>query len=218
VRGHIALDAAGPQTRASARLSAENLDAAALLSLAGQRDWLTGAADINVEAETAWADPAAFMNKLVAKARINFPEGGQMRLDLPRLATTTQPLDAEGWGGFEFANAAFDKLRFEMTLRDGRIGFANVTLSAAGREVSGRGQIDLAARSLDWRFTFAPGGAAQSGRTVIRGQAEKPLASRLSIKGPWEHPVIRSHGLPDSSMLARPTRAAATLELSPFGR
>jgi AsmA protein len=211
VRGHLALDAAAGQTHASARLSADGLDAAALLRLAHQRDWLTGAADVNVEADAVWAEGTDITDRLTARARVNFPEGGQMRLDIPRLATTTSG-ESDGWGTFDFTNAAFDKLRFEMTLRQGQLNFANVVLGAAGRQMNGRGAIDLAARSLDWRFTFAPGAVAQ-GRAIAGGPADKPQTSRLSIKGPWIRPVIRSGDAPDSSMLTTPTRAASALEL-----
>ena len=135
-----------------------------------------------------------------------------MRLDIPRLATTTTS-ESDGWGTFDFTNAAFDKLRFEMTLREGQLGFANVVLGAAGRQVNGRGEIDLAARSLDWRFTFAPGTASE-GRAVAGGQVDKPQTSRLSIKGPSIRPVIRSGDAGrDSSMLTTRTQAASALEL-----
>ena len=79
VRGHIALDMTGVLPHASARLSGENLDSAGLLALAEQRDWLRGAADVNAEAEATLDDPSEFMERLVAHARVNFPEGGQMR-------------------------------------------------------------------------------------------------------------------------------------------
>ncbi len=208
VRGHFGADMAGAEMRASARLSADGLDSAALLRLAHQRDWLSGPADVNVEADAVWRDLAEILDRMVAKARVNFPEGGQIRLDLPRMATSATG-ETNGWGTFDFTNAAFDKLRFEMVLRNGQLSFASVVLAAAGHQVSGGGAIDLATRSLDWRFTCAPG---QQGRAAVKSAGGKPVISRLSIKGPWSQPVIRSDEAPDSSMLITPAHAAA-LEL-----
>ncbi len=216
VRGQIALDLGAPSTHASARLSVEGLDSVGFLSLVNQRDWLSGAADLNLEAEADWTDPAEIKDRLVARARVNFPDGGQICLDIPRLATAS-PGESDGWGTFEFTNAAFDKLRFEMTLRDGQLSFADVLLASGGRHVSGHGEIDLATRSLDWRFTFAPRAVVQGGSTG-KADAGRSVASRLSIKGPWTRPVIRSGEGPDNSMLATPQRAAAALELSAPGR
>ena len=208
VRGHIALDTDGVESRASARLSADSLDAASLLRLAQQRDWLSGAADVNVEAEAAWVNPAEMLDRLTAKARVNFPEGGQMRLDVPRLATSPAG-ETEGWGNFDFTNAAFEKLRFELTLREGQLSFANVLLASAAGHASGRGAIDLAGRSLDWRFTFDPDGTAPLPRMPIAAPGAKPLGAHLSIKGPWARPIIRSDTGSDNSMLAAPSHAAA---------
>jgi uncharacterized protein involved in outer membrane biogenesis len=202
VRGQIAMDMSGPQTRASARLSIEGLDAAGFLNLMQQRDWLSGAADVNLEAEATWTDPAEIKDRLIARARVNFPEGGQMRLDIPRLASTS-PGETDGWGTFEFTNAAFEKLRFEMTLRNGQLSFTDVLLASAGRHVSGHGEIDLATRSLDWRFSFTPRGGPANG-SLVKGDATSSVTtSGLSIKGPWIRPVIRSGDAPDSSMLGR---------------
>jgi AsmA protein len=213
VRGQVAFDADGPLTRATARLSAESVDAAAFLRLAKQRDWLTGFADVNVEAEAAWADPTSIVDQISARARVNFPEGGQMRLDIPRLASLAPSEGDEGWGSFEFSNAAFDKLRFEMTLRAGQINFADVLLASAGRRVNGDGEIDLAQRSLDWRFTFVPGAVPQKDHNDAPDVPGSANLSRLSIKGPWIRPVIRSGDSADRSMLEKAQRAAVALEL-----
>lgn len=207
VRGHIALDTDGVETRASARLSADNLDAATLLRLTRQRDWLIGAADVNLEAEATWVNPDEMLDKLSGKARVNFPEGGQMGLDLPRLAASTTG-ESDGWGSFDFTTAAFEKLRFELMLREGQLNFANVLLASAGGHANGRGEIDLAERSLDWRFTFDPAGAPHRPGAAM-AQADKPLGAQLSIRGPWERPIIRSDAGFDNSMLAAPGHAAA---------
>lgn len=210
LRGRVALDTAGPMTRATARVSAEAVDSAKLLRLAHQRDWLSGAADINLEAEAVWSDPAEIAENLTARARVNFPEGGQMRLDIPRLASSAA-LGASGWGDFEFTSASFEHLRFEMVLRAGQISFSNVALAAAGLHVNGRGEIDLASRSLDWRFVLGP--EAVPGRSPQQRTEPGRVGSALSIQGPWVRPTIR-HAGPSSSQAGPEGRSAAALEIS----
>lgn len=215
VRGQIGLEQAGPFTRASARLTGETLDAAAVLRLTGQREWLAGAADVNVEAEAVWTDPAAIMEGLTAKARVHFPEGGQLSLDIPRLAATA-PGEHDGWGSFAFDGAAFDALRFEATLREGRIAFSEVLLASNGRGVSGGGEIDLASQSMDWQLLLAPeSDADRDGQAAATPSATGP---RLSIRGPWTRPVIRSGEVSGNSMLTRPRKEAVALEISPAER
>lgn len=217
MRGQIAITTAGPTTHASARLSAEAVDAAKLLSLAHQRDWLSGAANANVEAEALWNDPRQITEKVVARARVHFPDGGQMRLDIPRLAKSGAG-ETNGWGAFDFTGAAFETLRFEAALRDGQISFSNVDLAAAGGNVNGRGQIDLAARSLDWRFTVGPSGAPPRGGPYSGSNVHAPTGSAISITGPWTRPIIRSGGASRSMIINARGRSVAALEVLPYGR
>jgi uncharacterized protein involved in outer membrane biogenesis len=190
MRGHIGLDMTGAVPRATARLTGESVDAAGFLRLAGQRDWLTGEADVNVEAEANFEAPSQIPGRLVARARVNFPEGGEMRLDIPRLATSA-PGETSGWDVLDLTSAAFERLRFDVTLREGQISFANVLLAAAGQQLNGRGEIDLAGRSLDWRFLVQPTSeTGRDGRTAPVKDASV-TGSRLSIKGPWANPTIR---------------------------
>jgi uncharacterized protein involved in outer membrane biogenesis len=211
VRGHIALDMTGALPRATARLTGESLDAAAVLRLVKQQDWLSGEADINVEAETNFDDPSQIADQMIARARVNFPEGGQMRLDIPRLATSVLG-ETTGWDALDLTSAAFDRLRFDMTLREGQISFANVALATAGRQLNGRGEIDLAGRSLDWRFNFLPTEELARDVPTTHGKDANAAGPQLSIKGPWARPTIHRDSGP-SSMLQGGDHAAG-LELS----
>ena len=198
VRGTVVLDMTGASPHASARLSGESLDSAAFLRLAKQKDWLTGEADVNVEVEANFDHPGQILDRLVAHARVNFPEGGQMRLDIPRLATSTLG-EANGWHMLDLTSAAFDQLRFDMTFKEGQISFANVLLATAAQQLNGRGEIDLAERSLDWRFLVLPAGeSAQDAGAAAPSRDAGAIGSRLSIKGPWGSPTIRRSTSPVS--------------------
>jgi AsmA protein len=218
VRGRIALESVGPASRATARLSAESVDAAELLAMAGQRGWLLGKADMNIEAAAAWDDIGNIGENFTAHARVNFPEGGQMRLDMPSLARPALNRTG-GWGGIDFANAAFDRMRFDLAFRQEQISFANVMLSAPGFHVNGRGEIDLAAKSLDWGLTLLPhsGAGRENGAEESTPAAASP-GSQLSITGPWTSPTVRSRDASSRLPADAKARAAAALELSPSGR
>ncbi len=213
MRGHLALEVTGARPRVSARLTGENLDAAGFLSLTRQRDWLSGQADVNVEAESAFDHPSDIAQNVVARARVNFPEGGQMRLDIPRIATSALG-ESSGWDALDLTSAAFDRLRFDVTLRQGQISFANVVLAAAGRQLNGRGDIDLAARSLDWRLNLLPSADQTLAAPATSGQETDAGASRLSIKGPWSSPTIRKEMSPASLLKSGGDKAGLEVSLS----
>jgi AsmA protein len=216
VRGHVALDSLGRARRAAARLSAEGVDAGEFLGMADQRGWLGGKADVKVEVEAAWDDPSKIDDMLTARARVNFPEGGQIHFDVPKLARPALT-PGSGWGGVDFANAVFERLRFDMSFRQGQISFANVVLSAPGFNVNGRGEIDLAAKSLDWGLTLLPRDGERESAAADAG-AGTASGSRLSIKGPWAAPIIRSQAASSNLSPKANNRAAAALELSASGR
>jgi AsmA protein len=216
VRGHVALDSVGRARRAVARLSAEGVDAAEFLGMADQRGWLGGKADVKVEAEAAWDDPSKIDDMLTARARVNFPEGGQIHFDVPKLVRPALS-PGSGWSGVDFANAVFERLRFDVSFGQGQISFANVMLSAPGFNVNGRGEIDLTAKSLDWGLTLLPRNGERES-AAADASAETASGSRLSIKGPWAAPIIRSQAASSSLSPDANNRAAAALELSVSGR
>ncbi len=192
VRGHAELRPDGKTVRASARLSAENVDATALLALAGQRDWLTGRANASVEAEVEWDEEARLLDSATARARFAFPEGGQIRLDIPQLANPADTAAITGWDGVDFSSNSFDDLHFEVALDKGQIRFKNVELSNADNTVRGIGRIDLSSRALDMRLTVAPS-PQDTGTAALPGahSPSPPQHASIFIQGPWNRPVIR---------------------------
>jgi uncharacterized protein involved in outer membrane biogenesis len=217
VRGRIALDGEGAGRRMAARLSAENVEAGDLLRLGKQRDWLGGKVDMNIEADAAWNAPAPMEEAISVRARVNFPDGGQMHLDIPGLARSAMP-EGAAWGGVMFTDAAFERLRFDLTYRAGQIGFANVALGAASFQVNGRGEIDLPRQSLDWGLTFQPRSPAVRDDGAEASDMDGTPPSQLSIKGPWASPTIRANSASSGLAPSAKPHSAAALELSASGR
>jgi AsmA protein len=177
--GQVDADLRGDLPRVSARITAENIDSAQAMMILSQKDWLAGRADTNIEARAEGRTAEEFLKSGTMDARIAFPEGGQIRLDIARLAKSASVQGQDGWDKVDFSWADFSNLRFKLGLKDERLHWRNLYLQAAEGNVRGTGDIDFTERNLDWQLIVRPtaGGAA-------------PDAS-LSIKGPWMRPVIR---------------------------
>jgi AsmA protein len=187
--GHVEVDLSGDTARASARLSGGELEADQLLALAAQPIWLSGKIDANIEAEVTGLTPAELYKNATVNARLAFPQGGQIQLDIPRLSAPGQTFDHEGWEGGGFVMTPFERLRMQLIVGDEMLRFTDLDLQAGRGAVRGMGDVDLANRTLDWQLWVlsrasagAPGGPAAQ---------EQGAIGSLSVKGPWARPAIR---------------------------
>ncbi len=190
--GRVQLDFSQDRARARAKLTAENVDTAQLLKAMSQRDWLTGQADAHIEAEAEGNEAGELLKTVTARARLGFPGGGQIRLDIPHLAQSTSAQGLDGWQGIDFARSEFDELRLQLSLEKGQLRCTDLTLLSASGTVRGKGEVDIAKRAVDWQFTVSPNGAEAAARgSTLRPRGDGPEGG-LSIKGPWARPAIRS--------------------------
>jgi AsmA protein len=188
--GHVELDLSGDTARASARLTGGDLEADQLLALAAQPIWLSGEIDANIEAEASGQTPAELYKSATVNARLAFPQGGQIQLDLPRLSAPGQTFDRDGWEGGGFVMTPFERLRMQLIVDDEVLRFTDLDLQGGGGMVRGMGDVDLANRTLDWQLWVLsranPG--AQGGPAPAQ---EQGAIGSLSVKGPWSRPAIR---------------------------
>lgn len=195
VRGQITADTMADPIRVEARLSAENLSAGDLLEVLKQRDWLTGRANADVEADMEWGGVRPFWETADARVSVAITEGGQIRLDIPRLAETISGAAGisggtlNGWDGVDFTRADFNELRFKLILRNGMLTCDNVELSSANDIVKGAGLIDLPKGSLDWLFSVSPRASGQNFLRTI-GRTSVAFQPGFAIKGTVEHPTF----------------------------
>ncbi len=189
--GHIDLDLRGDIPHARARLTGENVDAALLMAAASDQEWLTGLADADIQAEVDGRTDAELVKSARVKARVAFPEGGRMRLDLARLAERVTVQGVEGWDQADLSWWSFDDLRFDLSLQNERMRCAGVTMLNAGGSIHGNGEIDLGAQKMDWQLQVQRGAAGTSqGSAGGPAKGAVPRAD-LSIEGPWAKPAIR---------------------------
>jgi uncharacterized protein involved in outer membrane biogenesis len=185
--GHAEADLADGLIRARTRLTAENLDSAQLVALGLQGEWLTGLADLNLEAETEGRALDELKANMKAKIHAAFPEGGRMRFDPVKLARSLSAQGLEGWDGVDLSWRDFADLRFQMSLGDAHMRFIELSLTTEAGAVKGRGEVDLGTRDLDWRLDVVPMG----GEAVAQQGVEAQPDLGLSITGSWERPSIR---------------------------
>ena len=188
--GHVEVDLNGDTARASARLSGGELEADQLLALAAQPIWLSGKIDANIEAEVTGQTPAQLYKSATVNARVSFPQGGQIQLDIPRISSAGQAFDRDGWEGVGFTMTPFDRLRLQLILDDEVLRFNDLDLEGGKGMVRGIGEADLANRMLDWQlWVWSRANAGTQGGPAPT-QEPGPVGS-LSIKGPWARPAIR---------------------------
>jgi AsmA protein len=212
--GHVELDLSGDTARASARLTGGDLEADQLLGLAAQPVWLSGKIDANIEAEASGQTPAELYKSATLNARLAFPQGGQIQLDLPRLSAAGQTFDREGWEGGGFVMTPFERLRAQLFVDDEVLRFTDLDLQGGRGIVRGMGDVDLANRTLDWQLWVLsranPG--AQGGPAPAQ---EQGAIGSLSVKGPWSRPAIR---LVDQSKKAGTRGEANSSAAAPAGK
>lgn len=185
VRGRVELDFTTAPIHLRARLSGDDLLAGELLHWANYQDWVSGRANANAVLDAKWDEEAQNFVLSSVDARIGFPDGGQMKFDIPQLAEAEAPDGADKWQMAVSNNADFDALRFKLTLRDKMLHCANLELVSGGNFVTGDGQIDLAKQSLDWRLTLASS-------PNVSAPIQPVQRSGISIQGSWGKPTIRS--------------------------
>ena len=125
------------------------------------------------------------IQRVVGKARIDFPQGGEMRFDVFQLAHSASGEGRNGWDDEAFSWQPFNDLHFKLSQRNNRVHCTDLTLVNANGVVRADGYADIADRELDWQLRVDPAGE----RDGIAGDGVS--TEYLFIKGPWKLPSIR---------------------------
>jgi AsmA protein len=198
LRGHFALDVSHPKHRLVIRATGADLDSAQFSRAISASGWLTGGANVNVEAQAEGADWPGLFRSLNGEADVTFSEGGGVGLDLVGLAggegarRESRRASRLSWTGRGFMR--FDTLRAELAIDHGRIRSKSFELATGRTTVAGRCLVDLQGQSIDWRFDIHRAPAAETDDASESDDAARPaeaLASSVTIKGPWLNPSIR---------------------------
>ena len=189
--GHIAADFSGDGAQLRARLTAEDIDTSQLLAMAASQSWLSGRADINVEAEAAGHSVAELLGNAKASARVSLPDGGQVRLNLSQTTQSATTAGRAGWDTVGLDWSAFDDLRLELAFASGRLRFRDLRLTSAAASLGGSGEVDLNKQTVDWKLQVWPGSPDAAAATGVKPNDSSRTGASLSIQGPWAAPAIQ---------------------------
>jgi len=193
VIGHIEADFRKADPAIKARMTAQGIDAARLVALAPEADWLTGLADAQLEGEAAGASWERLLASAKLAGRVDFPEGGHMRFDPVHTARFSGIATRTGWSNGDLSWQPFSELRFHLAMNRDTVRFDNLVLRNDAGLVRGTGAIDMGGRTfqcdLDVVRSEAEAGAASGSGS---GESGNRREARLSIKGDWTQPEIRS--------------------------
>ncbi len=192
VLGHLDADFTHEPLRASARLTAENVDAAQIIDAVAQRPWIAGRADIRLELQAEGRGSQQLLDSAAGNVRVSFAKGGSIPFDILKLAKASPAQGVHGWSELDFATTAFDELRLQLNLQGGELRCDDLNLRRAGEIIRGSGSVDLARGQVDWRFTGRQAIRGGGGGDAAKGDAGAPPEASLSIQGPWARPTIRA--------------------------
>jgi hypothetical protein len=199
VFGHANIKLDGGTPLIETRLTGANLDMRRMQSFAGMPALVSGNIDGNIEASMTGGGIPEMLRNAVMSGKAAISDGGQIRLDLNRLASMPRGAEQMGWNGIDGAWSEFDGLRIAFSLEAGVVSLKQIALARPEGDVKAEGVIDMRARALDLEASFAPAGPSGAETSVSPANA-----TILSIKGPLAAPLVRSVG--NSNRAATSTR------------
>ncbi|MGF1620154.1 MAG: AsmA-like C-terminal region-containing protein [Rhodomicrobiaceae bacterium] len=188
MRGHVQTELLAAPPRLKARVTAEDIDAAALSRMGAPVDWLDGRGHAQIRLETAGDDQARLLQNARIEGHVNFPNGGQIRFDPAALAGMSSGQRFEGWNAADLTWQDFSGLQFKLALQGESLTFTDLSLSSETGSVTGEGNVNYASRSLDWRLAVTP---------VDSGAMPQISGKQFSIMGDWKKPAIRAGAIRD---------------------
>lgn len=189
VFGHAEFGLIGDKPGVTARLTGENLDIYRMQDIADISPWLSGDMNGNIEASASGSDFADMLSNTVISGEASISDGGQVRLNLNRLASMQKDEELQGWDGIDSVWSDFEALRFAFITEQGIYRLSNIVMVRTDGDIKADGVIDTKEDKLDLRLTFVP--KTSSAEIAAPQSANVPI---LSINGPWRAPVLRSVG------------------------
>ncbi|WYK05120.1 AsmA-like C-terminal region-containing protein [Cereibacter sphaeroides f. sp. denitrificans] len=160
-----------------ADLTLAGLQTEPLLGDLAEFDRLATQGDLRLKLLAAGPHEEALMQSLSGTGSVRFGKGELRGLDVARMVRT---LDAGSVG--QGTRTIFDRMGASFTIEKGVLRNEDLTLEAPLLRATGRGQVGIGARTLDYRLlpTLLPQGDGTGGVSVP-----------LLVSGPWASPRYR---------------------------
>jgi AsmA protein len=193
--GQLDLEVVDGTPRISNHFRLERLQALPFLTAAADFERLRGTANLELSSQTRGRTERELVRNLNGKGQATFRDGAIVGINLAAMVRNVAAA-FEGGGTGEERETDFAELSGSFAIRDGILTNDDLWLQAPVLRVSGRGQIDLPERTLDYRFEpqAAPTLEGQGGSREVAG-----LLVPVIIRGPWDDPTFT----PDVSSVAR---------------
>lgn len=182
--------------KASAKITLDGAQEAPILQLAldardirGERffeefagvDWLAGNTGLKVSLSATGHNQQEMLSTLKGNFEISVSDGEITGLNIVDMISKVRSAVSDGWGKGPENLTSFDGAAASFLIEDGVARSEDVKVESSAFQVSGRGEVDLLRRALD--FKFEPALVTGSGQTTR-------LPVQVVVKGPWHAPKI----------------------------
>lgn len=143
----------------------------------------------NVTAEMAGRGRTAkdILATLDGKITVSMTEG-KAYVDVARLVTSLRKGPVTGWSAARGGATAFAALNGALSLRPGSATLDSLKIDLGTAELTGEGNIDLAARGLDMRMRIIAHPPKDASADTKTSKPDDSLAGDIVIKGSWSEP------------------------------
>ncbi|MGB9141437.1 MAG: AsmA family protein [Aestuariivirga sp.] len=177
----IALDGAGETPVLRLDVDAQAIRGEEFFSAFAGVDWLAGTTGLRASLTAAGHNQREMMSTLSGNLKIDVSDGEITGLNIVDMVSKVSSAISEGWGKGPENLTSFDRAAATFAIEDGIARSADVKIESPAFEVSGRGEIDLRRRAID--FKFDP-------RLVTGANETAKLPVQMVVKGSWSSPRI----------------------------
>jgi AsmA protein len=184
--GQLELDVVDGTPRVNQQFRLEGLQALPFLTAAAGFQRLRGTANAELSLQTQGRTQRQLVQNLSGTGRTAFHNGAIVGINIAALVRNITSVAQGGATGAERATD-FAELSGSFNVRNGVLSNDDLWLQAPVLRVAGRGQVNLPARTLDYRLEpkAAPTLEGQGGSRDVAG-----LLVPVIIRGPWNAPAI----------------------------
>jgi len=169
-------------------------------------DWIEGLANITLDVTTAGRSQNQLVQSLKGKAGFSFANGAVRGINIAKMVRNVKSLNLSGWSRSKAEKTDFSKLGATFTLNKGQATTTDLSMISPFVRLTGKGTVNLPAKSLDFRLLPKLVGSTQGQGGVVDLSG---LDIPVTVKGPWSNPSI----LPDlKGLLKDPKKVAKTLK------
>jgi len=189
----------GRHFRVSGKGRAESIELAQFLAGTGAAPLASGRADISFTLSSSATTLQALARRARLSGRVIAVDGGDLALDVAAMAARAEEAHAvaqatSGQTAITPARGAYDTMSCAFVFNDARLDVHSLEILQDAWLIRGKGRIDLAGQTLDWRFDAGQMSRPMEARAVplrdsaLTGAREDAIG--LQVHGPMHDPRV----------------------------